>query len=303
VKANIDQYLAAILRLKRWSYDVGLAVAQDTNANGATSVHQVDLYGLPFTLSDDARRKSGAGVAIDLGGEWSPLLADNVKAKLGGRVHRLEYGGSAFDDMTVSTYAGPEFLFPRWQIDTLATGFRRWYGNTPYNQGFGGRAAAIYALLPELQLGSAFDVQALSYRQLHEQDGTIVSGNLDATYTISPSSLVRLAGGTAVQTAKLRALANTTRWIALDFYQDLPWGFSANIEPAFSWTRYDAPLAAFGVTREDHLWAARLDLLNRRIEYRGFAPRLSFIYTNQSSTISLYRYSRMQLQIGLTRQF
>jgi predicted negative regulator of RcsB-dependent stress response len=303
VKANIDQYLAAILRLKRWSYDVGLAVAQDTNANGATSVHQVDLYGLPFTLSDDARRKSGAGVAIDLGGEWSPLLADNVKAKLGGRVHRLEYGGSAFDDMTVSTYAGPEFLFPRWQIDTLATGFRRWYGNTPYNQGFGGRAAAIYALLPELQLGSAFDVQALSYRQLHEQDGTIVSGNLDATYTISPSSLVRLAGGIALQTAKLRALANTTRWIALDFYQDLPWGFSANIEPAFSWTRYDAPLAAFGVTHEDHLWAARLDLLNRRIEYRGFAPRLSFIYTNQSSTISLYRYSRMQLQIGLTRQF
>src|SRR5258705_2715046 len=140
VKANIDQYLAAILRLKRWSYDVGLAVAQDTNANGATSVHLVDLYGLPFTLSEDARQKSGAGVAIDVGGEWSPLLGDNTKAKLGGHLHRLEYGGSAFDDMTLSTYAGPEFLLPRWQIDTLVTGFRRWYGNTPYNHGIGGGA-------------------------------------------------------------------------------------------------------------------------------------------------------------------
>ncbi len=303
VKANIDQFLAAILRLKRWSYDVGLAIAQDTNANGATSVHLVDLYGLPFTLSDDARQKSGAGLAIDVGGEWSPLLADNVKAKLGGHVHRLEYGGSAFDDMTLSAYAGPEFLFPRWQIDTLAAGFRRWYGNTPYNQGVGGRVAVIFALLTGVQLGSAIDVQSVSYRQVSQQDGTVASGNLDATYTISPSSLVRLAGGIGFQTAKLQALANTTRWIALDFYQDLPWGFSANIEPAFSWTRYDAALPAFGVTRDDHLWAARLDLLNRRIEYGGFAPRLSFIYTSQSSTISLYRYSRMQVQVGLTRQF
>src|SRR5258708_6725862 len=103
VKANIDQFLAAILRLKRWSYDVGLALAQDTNVNGATNVHLVDLYGLPFTLSDDARQKSGAGIAIDIGGEWSPLLTEHVKAKLGGHVHRLGYGGSAFDHSALST--------------------------------------------------------------------------------------------------------------------------------------------------------------------------------------------------------
>jgi tetratricopeptide (TPR) repeat protein len=303
VKANIDQYLAVISRLKRWSYDLGLALAQDTNANGATSVHQVDLYGLPFTLSDNARQKSGAGVAIDLGGEWSPILFDDIKAKLGGHVHRLEYSGSAFDDMTLSAYAGPEFLLLRWQIDTLMTGFRRWYGNTPYNQGLGGRIAATFAPLPQVQLGAVFDMQAVSYRQVTEQDGMVTSGNVEATYTISPSSLVRVSGGIAVQAAKVSALADTTYWIALDYYQDLPWGFSANIEPAFSWTRYNAPLLAFGVARDDHIWAARLDLLNRRIEYRGFAPRLSFIYANQISTISLYRYSRTQVQIGLTRQF
>jgi hypothetical protein len=46
-----------------------------------------------------------------------------------------------------------------------------------------------------------------------------------------------------------------------------------------------------------------LDILNRRIEYGGFAPRLSFIYAKQTSTIALYRYSRFQVQVGLTRQF
>src|SRR5262245_3540550 len=146
VRTNIDQYLAAIQRLKRWSYDVAIALADDTNVNGATTAHQVDIYGLPFTLSDDARQTSGVGIMFDVGGEWSPLLSQTIKARLGGRVRRLEYGGGDFDDMTVSAYAGPTLLFPRWQIDTLVTGFQRWYGNAPYNYGIGGRAAALYAL-------------------------------------------------------------------------------------------------------------------------------------------------------------
>jgi tetratricopeptide (TPR) repeat protein len=134
-KGNVDQYIGTIERLKTWSYNLGLSVAQDTNVNGATNVHQVDIYGLPFTLSDNARQKSGAGIAIDVGGEWSPLAFGNTKAKLGGSIHRVEYGGSDFDDMTVSAYAGPEYLLPRWQFDTLVTGFRRWYGNTPIVKG------------------------------------------------------------------------------------------------------------------------------------------------------------------------
>ena len=302
-KSNIDQYLGAIQRLKDWSYTIGLAAAQDTNVNGATSVHQVDIYGLPFTLSDNARQKSGAGIAIDIGGEWSPIVMDNWKAKLGGQVHRVEYGGSTFDDMTVSAYAGPEYLLPRWQLDTLVTGFRRWYGNTPYSQGIGGRVGVRYIATQQLLLGMALDAQSITYRQVTEQNGSFFGSNADAAYIFSPSTLVRLSGGIATQTAKVPALANTTEWVAFDYYQDLPLGFSAGLEPAFSWTHYHAQIGAFGVTREDHLWAMRLDVLNRRIEYGGFAPRLSFIYVNQSSTIALYRYSRFQVQVGLTRQF
>jgi hypothetical protein len=303
VKANIDQYLAAILRQKRWTYDAGLALAEDTNANGATNVRQVDLYGLPFTLSDNARQKSGAGVAVDAGGEWSPLIDNTTKARIGARVHRLEYGGSAFDDMTLSAYGGPELLLGRWRIDVFGTGFRRWYGNTPYSDGAGGRIGVAYLLTPRLQLGMTLDVTEVTYRNLPEQDGPVTSGNIEAVYTISPSSFVHGAFGLGEQDSKLDALADTTHWVSLDYYRDLPFGFSANFEPAYSWTRYNAPLAAFGVTRSDRSWALRLDVLNRRIEYEGFAPRLSFIHVEQSSNISLYQYSRNQIQLGLTRQF
>jgi thioredoxin-like negative regulator of GroEL len=302
-KTIIDQYLAAILRLRRWSYNVGVALADDTNVNGATSVHTVDLYGLPFTLSDNARQKSGAGIAIDVSGEWSPLLWNQTKARLGAAIHRLEYGGHSFDDMTISVYAGPEFLFSRWQIDTLVTSFRRWYGGEPYNEGIGGRGIVSHILTPALQLTTGLDLQILSYRVATFQNGPLISGNIDLSYTLSPSSIVRANGGIASQEAKVAAFANSTYWVSLGYYRDLPWGFSGNFQPAYSWTHYDAPLAAFGVTRADRTLALRFDVLNRRIEYGGFAPRLSYIYVSQQSTIALYRFSRNQVQLGLTRQF
>jgi tetratricopeptide (TPR) repeat protein len=302
-KVTIDQYLAAILRLRRWSYNVGVALADDTNVNGATSVRTIDLYGVPFTLSDNARQKTGVGIAIDVGGEWSPLLWESTKARLGAAVHRLEYGGHSFDDMTTSVYAGPEFLFLRWQMDTLITSFRRWYGGEPYNEGIGGRGIVSYAVSQALELTTALDLQTVSYRVATFQNGPLISGNVNLGYTLSPSSTVLVSGGFASQKAKLAAFADSTYWFALDYYRDLPWGFSGNFQPAYSWTRYDAPLAAFGVIRADRTLALRFDVLNRRIEYGGFAPRLSYIYVSQQSSIALYRFSRNQVQLGLTRQF
>src|SRR5204862_6200943 len=132
--------------------------------------------------------------------------------------HRVEYGGSAFDDMTISAYAGPEYLLPRWQFDTLVTGFRRWHGNTPYSDGLGGRAAARFVATPQLIVGTALDFQAVTYRQVTEQNGSFFGVNADAAYIITPSSLVRLSGGIATQTAKVDSLANTREWVAFDYY-------------------------------------------------------------------------------------
>jgi hypothetical protein len=68
-------------------------------------------------------------------------------------------------------------------------------------------------------------------------------------------------------------------------------------------TRYDAPLAAFGVTRSDNILSLGFSILNRRFDYHGFTPRFSYTFTNQASNIALYSYTRSQFQIGITSQF
>ena len=111
------------------------------------------------------------------------------------------------------------------------------------------------------------------------------------------------AAGVGAREANVPAFASTTHWLGAGYYRDLPRGFSIYFEPNFSTTRYHAPLAGFGATRKDYVWSIRSELLNRRLEYAGFTPKLTLSYTNQSSNIALFDFSRSQISVGLTRQF
>jgi hypothetical protein len=303
VAANIDQYLNAIVGLREWSYNFSLALAEDTNINAATDLTQVDIYGLPFVLSDQARKTSGTGLAVDAGVEWSPRLTETLKARLGLQGHRSEYSGGAFDDMTISAHAGPEILFPRTQLVLLATGFERWFGNDLYNTGFGGRVSTTYLARPRVQLGTFVDGQYIRFQTGTEQNGWIGSTALSAAYTLTPSSTLRGVFGFALRDARADAYSSTTWWGAIGYYRDLPFGFSAYAEPHYSRTRFHAPLIGFGATRRDQVWSIKLDLLNRRIDYFGLTPKFTSFFAAQDSNIPLYSYDRSQVTVALTREF
>jgi tetratricopeptide (TPR) repeat protein len=303
VKANIDQFLSAINRQREWSFNFSAALAPDTNQNAATSLTQVNIYGLPFALDANARRHSGIGVTGDVGGEWSPLLSDNLKARIGADAYRVEYGGGAFDDMTVSAYAGPQFLFSGWDVSALVTGFQRWYANRPYVTGLGGKLTADVGITSNVLVGVAAGAQDISYHLLPAQNGPLYSTQGQASYVVSPSTLLSLQAGYSRQDAKAEPYSYSALWFGAGYSQDLPFGFSAGLQSSYAVTGYDAPLAGFGATRDDHAMVLNLGVLNWRFDYHGFTPRFSWTFTEQHSNIALYRYTRNQFQIGVTSQF
>ena len=303
VKANVDHFLAAINRLREWTVNFSFALAPDTNQNAATSASQVTIFGLPFALDKTARRQSGIGLAGDIGGEWSPLLDDNIKARIGADAYRVEYSGGQFDDMTVSAYAGPQFLFSNWDFSLLATGFKRWFANQDYVSGIGGKLAADYGITSDWLIGASFGGQSVSNDFIPEQSGPLWSSQVQAAYVLSPSSLFQLQLGFNRQDAHISAYSYSGVWFGAGYQQDLPFGFSAGFQPSYFVSRYDAMLPAFGKTRSDDSIALAFSLLNRRFEYHGFTPRFSYVFTEQHSNIPVYSFTRNQFQIGLTSLF
>jgi tetratricopeptide (TPR) repeat protein len=303
VKANIDHFLGAINRLRQWTVNFSLALAPDSNQNAATSAAQVNIFGLPFALDKSARRQSGIGVAGDIGGEWSPLLDDNLKARLGADLYRVDYSGGQFDDMTISAYGGPQFLFSNWDISALATGFRRWFANQDYVSGVGGKLAADYGITSDWLVGASIGGQSVTNAFIPEQSGPLWTSQVQATYVLSPSSLFQLQLGFNRQDARIGAYSYSGIWFGGAYSQDLPLGFSAGFQPTYFITRYDEALPAFGKTRSDDTVMLAFTLLNRRFDYHGFTPRFSYVFSEQHSNIPLYSFTRNQFQVGLTSLF
>jgi tetratricopeptide (TPR) repeat protein len=303
VKANVDHFLSAINRLREWTVNFSFALAPDTNQNVATSASQVNLFGLPFVLDKSARRQSGIGLAGNIGGEWSPLLGDNVKARIGADAYRVEYSGGQFDDMTFSAYGGPQLLFSNWDISALAIGFKRWFANQDYVSGVGGKLVADYGITSDWVVGASAGGQSVNNQLIPEQSGPLWSTQAQVTYILSPSSLFQLQLGFNRQEAQIVPYPYSGVWFGGGYQQDLPWGFSAGFQPSYFITRYDAALAAFGKPRRDDAIMLAFTLLNRRFDYHGFTPRLSYVFTEQHSNIPLYSFSRNQFQIGLTSLF
>lgn len=302
-KENIDHFLGAISRLREWTFDFALGLAPDTNQNAATSASQVQIFGLPFALDPNARSQSGVGLAGSANGEWSPLVSGNIKARIGAGIARTEYSGGNFDDMTLSGYAGPQFLYSDWDFSVLATGFRRWYANKSFISGIGGKLAGEYGITSNLLAGGSVGIQSVTDRFTPEQSGTLYTAQTAATYVQSPSSLMQLQLGFNRQEAGIGAYSYSGVWTSAAYQRDLPFGFSASVQPAWFVTRYDEALAAFGKERADDTLMLNVNLLNRRFDYHGFTPRFSYTFTDQRSNITLYSYNRHQFQIGLTTQF
>ena len=49
--------------------------------------------------------------------------------------------------------------------------------------------------------------------------------------------------------------------------------------------------------RSDDTVMLAFTLLNRRLDYHGFTPRFSYVFTDQHSNIPIYEFTRNQFQV------
>ena len=303
VKANIRQYMATIRQAKSLSYSLSFAVAPDSNLNGGSSAREVSLFGLPFDLDEDARKRSGVGLQIEAGGEWAPHIGTGKRLRIGLHGQRREYKGSNFDEMTAAAYAGPRIVAGKWDLSLLGTAYRRWHGSRPYSKSLGGRLESTYHVTPRIGITTGIAVQSVRYEASRVRDGWLGSIGGSAYYALTPTSALTLKLGASREKARLDAFSNRSGFVAIGYFRELPMGFSGYIEPSLSHARYDEALAAFGRKRSDWTPSLTVTLLNRHIVLDRFTPRIAYTYTRQSSSIPLYEFARSRVEVGLTTSF
>ena len=303
VLVNIDRYLGQIRQLKTFTYGFSLAMAPDTNLNAGPATDAVTLYGLPFQLSKDAKANSGVGMVLDTNAEWAPRIGKRLKWRFGSQLHRVQYGTTEFDDMTVAGFTGPHLTLKRWDINLLGTIARRWYGDKGYSLNYGPSLDATYYLTARLGVGASGNLSQISYDHFQAQNGLGKTISLFSFYTPTTSSYVRGAVTLGHQDADDPAYAFTSWQYGLNYVREFAGGITLGLAPAFTRMDYDAPLQSVGATRHDRQYSAQISLLDRRLDFHGMTPRIAYTYTRNDSDIALYTFSRNHFEIGFTKSF
>ena len=307
VQKSIDTFLDAIRRRKRWESTVSIAVAPDTNINAATTAQSVDVFGLPFAISDASRQTSGVGLTLNLGTSYQWDIADNTKLKTGAAYYGTEYTRQEFTDRQITGYVGPRFLLSEAsEVSVLATASRRWFGNVPLTYGVGGRVEGRTILSPRFILDGAVSGQEVHYNAARypAYTGPVVSTNLGLTYALDPSSFVRGGGGVTREQTAVAGFRDFQYAASLGYYREnLPYRFAVYGGVQATLIRYDVALAAFGVARKDTEMSYRLSLSNKYIDFKGFTPVISYVHTDRYSNIAFYSYHRDHAEIGVTQNF
>ena len=76
VAANVSSFLAAMQTRKRWSFNIGAALAPDSNIGAGSAERTIYIFGLPFERDAEELTTSGIGVSVWGGAEYQVPLAE-----------------------------------------------------------------------------------------------------------------------------------------------------------------------------------------------------------------------------------
>ena len=91
VRARTLAFLDAIRRRKTWSVSAAVALAPDSNINAAASSRQVNLFGFPAQLSEDARQTSGVGLNANISAGYEARISPDLRFRTSARLYTRTY--------------------------------------------------------------------------------------------------------------------------------------------------------------------------------------------------------------------
>lgn len=302
-RAKALVFLDRIRRRKAWSVSGSLSLAPDTNINQATSARQVSLFGLPATLSDDARQTSGVGLNVGVRGDYEWRLSESLKFGTAVSLHTKTYEADEYNQQFLNLQAGPRFLFRNFDLRPELAARARWIDSDTYSRTLGLQLSGNWLITPTWRLSAAVGGEHIAY-ETFLGDGDMYFGQLGVAHALGRATVMRADAAFRREDLDRAAYSWREYVVGVSVTRELPWGFVAAGGSNYGWRTYGAPLLVYGPdTRRDKTLAGWLRLSNRYVEWFGFMPEITIRHERRDSNLSLYDYDRTSGEFGVVASF
>ena len=311
VAANVQRFLEELRVRGRWSFNLGAALAPDSNIGAGSDERTIYIHvlgqPLPFQRDADELTTSGLGLSFWGGAEYQYPLSESARLRAGADVSRREYSGSRYDEATLSTHLGPRLLLDEsTEASVLATARQRWAGTVKDHHALGGRLEAGHRVSRNLTVNGRLTWEDRHYRTRTSLDGPALDVSLSGAYVITPTVRAEASLGYGRERpARVRQRHEGVR-AGAGVSVILPLGFTVGGGGEVRWTDFEpgwAPFVAGGGARKDRTWSARASVFNRGITLMGISPQLAVVHEVRTTNAQAHGYERTRGELRFVQQF
>ena len=134
------------------------------------------------------------------------------------------------------------------------------------------------------------------------QDGWIYDGSLSIERAISQRVGVSVTLSANRQTARDPGYATTSGGITFLGWRDIGWS-TLYANAAFRHLDSDARLFLYSKSRSDDFFRVSAGAAFRKLSVAGLAPVVRLAWERNRSTVGIYDYRRLSVEVGVTRAF
>jgi hypothetical protein len=302
VAKSVERIVSVLRSNAPFGGSIEVSIAPDTNINRATRSQTVEAFGLPFQLNDDAREKSGVGLATSAQiFVRRPFLGkQRISAQLAA-VGNF-YADSKFSDLTLSLSAGPELQLGKLSVRPAAIVNPSWFGGHALSNSYGASLMARRPIGSTAALAASATVQHSRYFNLPDQTGDAYSGQLSIEKALSARLYAR-ASATLVRndaTSPANAYWSYGTGLTLSRQMGKLTGYAG---VNYRRQNSDGAFFLFGAKRDEDFMEANMGMIFRPVSLYGLSPVIRLSHSRNKSPISVYDYSRNRVEMGLTKDF
>ncbi|HEY0111845.1 MAG TPA: tetratricopeptide repeat protein [Allosphingosinicella sp.] len=299
VRLAADRIGSALQTARAWGGSVELGLAPDSNFSQGTGSRQIELFGLPFELDEEARARGGVGItfagSLYRRERLSPTADLLAVGAAEGAVYDLDRGNHA----ALSLSVGPEFGRRLRPSVSLA---RRWYGGRTHSSSFGGAFSLRRPLGRTALVDTAISVQRVKVHRNAEQSATFASASLSVEKALTPTLHARASLFGSRNSAAAAPYSSISGGGDMLLAKDVgAWVLYGRL--GYSLARGDAIFPLFGDRRSDRRLDMSTGISFRRIQIAGATPVLRITRSSNRSSLELFDFRRTRVDMALSRPF
>jgi len=305
---NIDNFLNIINTQgtpKKYAFNASIGWTHDSNVNAGPTADSVLMFGLPFTLSEDAKSTSDSAKVLKFGANHNTSLSDEMSVQSAVSISKTDYNKlDNLDSLSVSASSGVSYKLDDKtvvSVPLVVDWVKIGHDNSYYSYSYGLAPQLRYTIDKQLSANGNMALSRKKYQATGKGDSENLSLGGGLSYQINNKSYVSGGLSLAKTNADTDSSSSKSKGLNARYGYNFASGFQSSVGLSYNKSKYGGLEPAYTQIRDDKTTTLSLNA-NYKIKQIGSLV-FSVSKTSNHSNLAIYEYDRRQTSVSLNRRF